>query len=79
MKRYVRSSLQHFTRASLRARLEEARHCATTEIWEGSVRRAMKFEQDYWSSDNIHDSVEPVIVNLDFDDEDELFLDIDDY
>lgn len=78
MKRYVRSSLQRFTRASLRARLEEARQCATTEIWEGAVRRAMKFEEDYWSSDNIHDSVEPVIVTFDCDDEDELFLDSDD-
>ena len=55
-----------------------ARQCATTEIWEGAVRRAMKFEEDYWSSDNIHDSVEPVIVTFDCDDENELFLDNDD-
>ena len=78
MKRYVRSTLQRFTRASLRARLEEARMCATTETWEGAVRRAMKFEDDYWSSDNIHDTVEPVIATFDSDDEDDLFLHSDD-
>lgn len=37
----------------------------------------MKFEEDYWSSGNIHDSVEPVIVTFDCDDEDELFHDSD--
>lgn len=50
MKRYVRSSLRRFTRASLRARIEAARLCATTETW-----RDKKFEEDYWSSENIHD------------------------
>ncbi len=27
----------------------------TTEVWEGAVRWAMKFEEDYWSFDNILD------------------------
>ena len=75
MKRYVRSSLQSFTRGSLQAKLEEARLRATQEIWEGSVRRARKFEDEYWLSDNIHEGMDPVIVTFDTDDEDELYLD----
>lgn len=77
MKRYVRSSLQRFTRATLKARLEEAKLRATKDIWAGAVRRAMAFEEEYWSSDNIHDTVEPVVISFDSDDEDELFLDSD--
>lgn len=77
MKKYVRSSMQRFTRASLRTKIEEARLCANTKIWEGAVRRAMRFEEDYWSSDNIHDCVEPVIVTFDGDDEDDMLLDTD--
>ena len=42
------------------------------------VRRARSFEEAYWSSDNIHEGVDPIIINLDSDDEDELFLDSDD-
>ena len=38
-----------------------------------AVRRARSFEDAYWSSDNIHER-----VDLDSDDEDELFLDSDD-
>ncbi|KAK3873076.1 hypothetical protein Pcinc_021888 [Petrolisthes cinctipes] len=63
MKRIVRCSLQRFTR--------------TKEVWEGAVRRARAFEDEYWSSDNVHNRVDPVIINFNSDDEDELFLDSD--
>lgn len=80
MKRYVRSSLQRFTRTDLRARLEEARLCANHEVWAGAVRKSRHFEEEYWTADNIHESVKPVIINVASDDEDEeydLFLDSD--
>ena len=78
MKRHVRSSLQRFTRTDLRARLEEARLCANHDVWTGAVRHSQHFEEEYWTSDNIHESVEPVIINVASDDEDgedDLFLD----
>lgn len=78
MKRHVRSSLHRFTRADLQARLEEARLCATEQVWEAAVRRCRAFEEEYWLTDNIHEPVEPVIVSLDSDDEEELYLDSDD-
>lgn len=71
MKRYVRSSLQRFTRADLQARMEEARLSVTAEVWEGAVRRSRRFEDDYWTTDNIHESVDPVVINLDSDSDDE--------
>ena len=71
MKRYVRSSLQRFTRADLQARMEEARLSVTVEVWEGAVRRSRRFEDDYWTTDNIHKSVDPVVINLDSDSDDE--------
>lgn len=74
MKKHVRSTLQRFTRADLQARLQEAKLIATKEVWEGAVKRSRFFEEEYWSSDNIHDSVEPVIISMDSDDEDELFV-----
>lgn len=74
MKKHVRSTLQRFTRADLQARLQEAKLIATKEVWAGAVRRARSFEEEYWSLDNIHDSVEPVIITMDSDDEDELFI-----
>ncbi|KAG0699134.1 hypothetical protein GWK47_025900 [Chionoecetes opilio] len=37
MKRHVRSSLHRFTRADLQARLEEARLCATEDVWSVDV------------------------------------------
>ncbi|XP_050721155.1 uncharacterized protein LOC127001021 [Eriocheir sinensis] len=77
MKRHVRSSLHRFTRADLQARLEEARLSVTPEVWAGAVRRSQSFEEEYWSTDNIHQSVDPVIINLDSDDEDDLFLESD--
>lgn len=80
MKRYVRSSLQRYTRTELQARLEEARLSANQEVWAGAVRQSEHFEEQYWTSDNIHESVEPVIVNIGSDDEDgddDLFLDSD--
>ena len=77
MKRHVRSSLRHFTRADLKARLEEARLAVTKEVWEGAVRRAQAFEDEYWLTDNVQNSIDPVIVNIASDDEDELFLESD--
>ncbi|XP_076065144.1 uncharacterized protein LOC143039173 [Oratosquilla oratoria] len=74
MKQHVRSTLQRFTRADLQARLQEAKLIATKEVWAGAVRRSRSFEEEYWSSDNIHESVEPVIITMDSDDEDELFI-----
>ncbi|XP_076052663.1 uncharacterized protein LOC143032092 [Oratosquilla oratoria] len=73
MKQHVRSTLQRFTRADLQARLQEAKLIATKEVWAGAVRRSRSFEEEHWSSDNIHESVEPVIITMDSDDEDELF------
>ena len=78
MKRQVRSSLQRFTRADLYARIEEARIAVTREIWAGAIRRSRSFEEDYWSSDNIHDRVDPVIIDIDSDGEDDLFIDSED-
>ena len=77
MKRHVRSSLRHFTRADLKARLEEARLAVTKDLWEGAVRRAQAFEDEYWLTDNVQNSIDPVIVNIASDDEDELFLESD--
>lgn len=80
MKRYVRSSLQRYTRADLRAKLEEARLCVNQEVWAGAVRQSQHFEDHYWSTDNIHESVEPLIINIGSDSEDgedDLFLDSD--
>ena len=78
MKRQVRSSLQRFTRADLFAKLEEARQAVTGETWAGAVRRSRSFEDDYWFSDNIQDSIDPVIINVDSDEENDLFLESDD-
>lgn len=71
MKRHVRSSLQRFTRADLQARMEEARLSVTQEVWESAVRRSRTFEDNYCLADNIHESVDPVIINLDSDSDDE--------
>lgn len=77
MKHHVRSSLRKFTRADLTARLEEARHAVTKEVWAGAVRRSQAIEDEYWSTDNIHPSVDPVIIDLHSDDEVELYLESD--
>lgn len=77
MKRHVRSSLQRFTRADLQARIEEAKLNTTREVWEGAVRRSREFEDEYWCTDNIHKHVDPVIINIESDSEDDLFLDSD--
>ena len=71
MKRHVRSSLQRFTRADLQARLEEARLSVTEEVWEGAVRRSRSFEDNYCLADNIHESIDPVIIDLGGDSDDE--------
>ena len=62
-----------------KARLEEARLCATQEVWAGAVRRSQQFEDEYWLTDNIHESVDPIIINIASDDEeeDDLYLDSD--
>ncbi|XP_066958919.1 uncharacterized protein [Macrobrachium rosenbergii] len=74
MKRYVRSSLQRFTRADLQARLEEARLSVTGDVWAGAVRRSRAFEDSYRSTDNMHDGIDPVIISLDSDTDDEVDL-----
>ena len=46
----------------------------------GAVRRSRAFEDNYWTSDNVHESVDPVAINIESDDEDEggdLFIDSD--
>ena len=71
MKHQVRSSLHRFTRADLEARLEEARISVTEEVWSAAIKRSRDFENYYWSTDNIHESVGPIVVCLDTDDEDD--------
>lgn len=73
----MRSSLQRFTVADLKPRLQEARICAAEEVWGAAIKCTKKFESYYWSTDNIHESVEPVVVSLDTDDENDLFLESD--
>ena len=80
MKRHVRSSLRRFTRADLQPRLEEAKQLANKDVWLGAVGHSQNFEKGYWRSDNIHEGVEPVIINVASDDEsedDDVFLDSD--
>ena len=49
----------------------------TAEVWAGAVCRSQGFEEEYWSTDNIHHSTDPVIINFDSDDEEDLFLESD--
>ncbi|XP_068204708.1 uncharacterized protein [Palaemon carinicauda] len=66
-----------FTRSDLQYRLEEARLSVTPEVWAGAVRQSRHFEEEYWESDNIRETLEPVIISLASDDEDgedDLFL-----
>ncbi|XP_068245251.1 uncharacterized protein, partial [Palaemon carinicauda] len=81
MKRHIRSSLRRFTRSDLQDRLEEARLSVTPEVWSEAVRQSRHFEEGYWESDNIRETVEPVINSLSSDNEDgedDLFLESDD-
>ena len=71
MKKYVRSSLKRFTRTELNARLHEAKCYVTEEMWANAVWRSESFEREYWTSDNIHEIVDPIILSLDSEDEDE--------
>ncbi|KAK3870173.1 hypothetical protein Pcinc_024575 [Petrolisthes cinctipes] len=78
MKRYVRSTLQRFTRTELRATLDGARQLVHKDVWAGAVQHSRKYEEEYWKTDNIHESVEPIIINIASDDEDDdIFLDSD--
>lgn len=78
MKRHVRSTLQRFTRTDLQVRLEEARQLVHKDVWAGAVQHSRRFEEEYWKTDNIHEGVEPVIINIASDDEDDdVFLDSD--
>ena len=74
MKNYVRSSLHHFTRTDLNARLIEAKLCVTEDVWANAVRRSEDFEREYWSLDNIHESVGPVIISLASDNEEDDYI-----
>ena len=78
MKKHIRSSLHKFTRADLNYRLEEAKLLATKDVWSGAVRRSRSFEDEYWVSDNIHERIEPVNIDIESDEEDEYFLNSDD-
>ncbi|KAK8383434.1 hypothetical protein O3P69_019074 [Scylla paramamosain] len=83
MKSHVRSSLRRLTRADLQARLEEAKQLANKDVlvWLAAVRHSQNYEKGYWRSDNIHEPVGPVIINVASDDEseedDDVFLDSD--
>ena len=48
------------------------------DVWAGAVRRSRTFEDEYWSSDNVHETVGPIIIDVECDDEDVLFLNSDD-
>ena len=74
-KKKVRSSLKRFTRADLQARIEESLLSATKEVWDGAVRHSRAFEDAYWSTDNIHKTVDPIVINIESDDEEDLFFD----
>ena len=78
MRLHVRSSLHRFTRADLQAMLKEAKSLANKEIWFSAVEHSNKFEREYWQADNIHEGMDPVIVNIASDaereDEDDVFL-----
>ena len=56
------------------ARLEEAKLCVTEEVWVGAVRCSEAFEKEYLSTDNIHDSVDPIIISLASDDKEEALI-----
>ena len=50
--------------------------CVTEEASADAVQRFEAFEKKDWSTENIHDSVDPIIISLASDDEEEdLILD----
>lgn len=59
------------------ATLQEAKLIATTEVATGAVRRFRSFKEEYWLSDNIHESVDPDIT-IDSDNDGNMLLDSDD-
>lgn len=77
MKLIVHCALQRFPRTELQARIEEAKGKATKEVLEGAMKLARAFGDEYWSSDNMHNRVDHLIININSDDQDELFLDSD--
>lgn len=83
MKRHVRSSLRRFTRSDLQARIEEARELATAEVWSAAVTHSEKFEDGYWTADNIHVPIDPIVININSadddsgDEDDDVFMDSD--
>ena len=46
----------------------------TEGVWTGAIRHSEALEKDYWPADNIHDSVDPIIISLTSDDEEEDFV-----
>ena len=78
MKIHIRSSLQRFTRADLNARLEEVKLPATRDVWAGAVRRSRTFEDEFWSSYNVLETVCPIIIDVESNEEDDFFLNSDD-
>ena len=81
MKRHVRSSFRRFSRTDLEVRKKETKSLANKEVWFSAVKRSEKFEREYLQSDNIHEGMDPVIVNIASDgeseDEDDVFLNSD--
>ena len=57
--------------------MKEARLGVTKQVWEGAVQRSQAFENEYWLIDNVRDRIDPIVVNVASDDEDDLFLDSD--
>ena len=68
---HVRSSLRRFTRTDQEARLKKAESLANKEAWFSAFKHSEKFEREYWQSDNIHEGVDPAIINIASDDESE--------
>ena len=83
MKRHVRSSLRSFTRSDLQTRIEDARKLANAEIWSAAVTHSQNYEDAYWRTDNIHEPIDPIIINITSadddseDEDDDVFMDSD--
>lgn len=69
IKQHIRSSLQQFARVDLQAMLEEARLCITEVVWAGAVLRSRAFEDEFHTL-----VMDPALINLDSDNEDDLLL-----
>ena len=61
--------------------LSPSKQLANKDVWLAAVRHSQNYEKGYWRSDNIHEPVGPVIINVASDneseDDDDVFLDSD--